>query len=260
MVCMFLLHLLFLSSCDDSSIPVSAARIEAIRIVNTCKNGSGAFGGCAEIREITLPFVGKGSGFDSGDKYHFGRIFGTNQKFSDKAEKTEQTSSNSVSANPKYWIPASVKQVRVMGGEIGFGAFNGCGCIESVMLDDDVSSIGQWAFHGCIGLKSIALPSSIASLAGYQCFADCISLESIIIPESCAQIGSGAFAGLSALASSWALDIFLKSSSNTLPPGFESGWNRRDSSFEHRYYAYSESEPVSTGGLWHYVDGKPTIW
>ena len=72
--------------------------------------------------------------------------------------------------------------------------------IESVMIEDGVTSIGIAAFIDCSSLASITLPNSIRSIGGYV-FKNCSSLTSITIPNSVTSIGSYAFSGCSNLAS-----------------------------------------------------------
>ena len=72
--------------------------------------------------------------------------------------------------------------------------------IESVMIEDGVTSIGIAAFSDCSSLASITLPNSIRSIGGYV-FKNCSSLTSITIPNSVPSIGSYAFSGCSNLAS-----------------------------------------------------------
>ncbi len=240
----------FCGSITKVSVPESVTSI-----------GSGAFGGCALIREMVLPFVGMGAASSSGNKYHFGHVFGKDIKFSsDLAEKVEQPSSSS-SSNPKYWIPKSVKSVEILGGDVGCGAFNGCKYIESVRLDDSVESVGMWAFCGCLGLRDVTLPSGLGSLSGQQCFSNCISLSGIVIPASCETISSGVFECVSQLAEDWDFNIFLENDTGALPIGYAEGWNRKTDLSNHSYYFYSAYDPVSPEGYWHYdSEGNPRTW
>ena len=77
---------------------------------------------------------------------------------------------------------------------INDSAFYGCTGIESVIIPDCVTLIGQKSFMGCSALKSVILPSNITQISSYT-FRDCTSLRSITIPDSVTIIGEHAFSG-----------------------------------------------------------------
>ena len=52
--------------------------------------------------------------------------------------------------------------------------------IESVIIPDSVTSIGDRAFYGCSGLTSITIPDSVTSI-GENAFCDCSGLTSIVV-------------------------------------------------------------------------------
>ena len=64
--------------------------------------------------------------------------------------------------------------------------------IKKVVINNGVTSIGDYAFYGCTGLTSITIPNSVTSI-GYQAFFFCKRLTSITIPNSVTTIGSNAF-------------------------------------------------------------------
>lgn len=68
--------------------------------------------------------------------------------------------------------------------------------IESYIIPDSVTSIGNGAFSGCSSLSSIVIPESVTSI-GDGAFSDCSSLFNIVIPNSVTSIGSDTFAGCS---------------------------------------------------------------
>ena len=66
------------------------------------------------------------------------------------------------------------------------------GCGNSIIPDDgSVTSIGDRAFYRCSSLESIVIPEGVTSI-GERAFRDC-TLTSITIPESVTSIGVGAF-------------------------------------------------------------------
>ena len=66
--------------------------------------------------------------------------------------------------------------------------------IKKVVIEDGVTSIGEFAFRDCSSLTSIEIPSSVTNI-GNGAFSDCSSLASITIPESVTSIGNFAFCG-----------------------------------------------------------------
>ena len=59
--------------------------------------------------------------------------------------------------------------------------------ITSVILNDGITSIGNYAFYNCTGLTSIEIPNSVTSI-GNNTFLDCINLTSTEIPNSVTSI------------------------------------------------------------------------
>ena len=72
--------------------------------------------------------------------------------------------------------------------------------LESVIIPDSVTSIGDFTFAACSLLTSITIPDSVTSI-GIQAFSYCTSLESVIIGNGVTSIGDYAFEGCSSLTS-----------------------------------------------------------
>lgn len=72
--------------------------------------------------------------------------------------------------------------------------------IQKVIIEEGVTSIGNWAFEKCTGLTSVTIPNSVTKI-GDAAFYDCASLTSLDIPASVNEIGEGAFYGCSELTS-----------------------------------------------------------
>ena len=64
--------------------------------------------------------------------------------------------------------------------------------IETVVIEDGITSIGGWAFQNCTGLKSVTIPDSVTSIGGSS-FYQCTSLKKITIPDSVISIYDYAF-------------------------------------------------------------------
>ena len=83
---------------------------------------------------------------------------------------------------------------------IGNKAFYKCFLLTSITIPNSVTNIGNLAFYKCILLTSITIPNSVTSI-GDDAFHNCSSLTSITIPNSVTSIGDEAFCNCSALAS-----------------------------------------------------------
>ena len=97
---------------------------------------------------------------------------------------------------------SSIKKVIIENGvtSIGDFAFNNCRGLTSVTIPNSVTSIGEGAFNHCRGLTSVTIPNSVTSI-GNAAFGDCSGLTSVTIPNSVTSIGDNAFAGCSGLTS-----------------------------------------------------------
>ena len=72
--------------------------------------------------------------------------------------------------------------------------------VKKVVVEEGVTTIGQYAFYGCEALTSVTLPDSMLYFNNFA-FENCTSLESIEIPSNVWSLGSGAFEGCSSLKS-----------------------------------------------------------
>ena len=90
-----------------------------------------------------------------------------------------------------YIIPDSVTS-------IGDYAFSGCSSLSNIVIPDCVTDIGKCAFSHCSSLSNIVIPDSVTSI-GNDAFLRCSSLSNIVISDSVTSIGNGAFLGCSSL-------------------------------------------------------------
>lgn len=163
--------------------------------------GAGAFSNCAALASITVPFVGgsKKSAEDT-EQFPLGYIFGTNS-YSGSTPVTQQFygSEASLITSETYYLPQTLKNVSVTGGNLLAGAFYGCEMLTQVNLGGGTSAIGEDAFFGCSSLTELLLPGGFTAIGG-GAFANCEQLAKIEIPYSVREIGVDAFTGCVALA------------------------------------------------------------
>ena len=83
---------------------------------------------------------------------------------------------------------------------IGDAAFHNCDNITSIIIPDNVNRIGTFAFYSCDNLISVTIGNTVTSI-GEDAFNGCSSLTSIDIPDSVTTIGEYAFRNCSGLTS-----------------------------------------------------------
>ncbi|MCL2023593.1 MAG: leucine-rich repeat protein, partial [Oscillospiraceae bacterium] len=72
--------------------------------------------------------------------------------------------------------------------------------VETVVIEDGVTIIGDMAFGGCINLSTLTFPEGITTI-GISAFANCKKLTSLTLPEGVITIGNAAFADCDMLSS-----------------------------------------------------------
>ena len=128
--------------------------------------GYAAFMGCANLSEITLPFVGMDNTASYNQNQVFGYIFGYNTTAGD--DRVMQYNGY------YYYIPKTLKSVTITSEKvIGKNAFINCDMLESITIQGDVESIGDYAFYSCSNLKSITvLTTTVPTLSSYALNSD----------------------------------------------------------------------------------------
>ena len=165
--------------------------------------GEGAFQNCDNLTKITLPFVGA-SKDAVGYQAVFGFIFGywASSSSSESSLYTYQYYDSSVSSNYKYYyydIPSSLRTVEITGTSIPNGAFRNCTNLQTVLLGDEVTAIGEYAFINS-GLTEMMIPDSVESI-GYGAFRECASLISVVLGDGVLSIGGNSFSECAKLTS-----------------------------------------------------------
>ena len=83
----------------------------------------------------------------------------------------------------EFEIPSGVTELN--------GTFESCSNLESIVIPNNVSLIGNQTFSGCTNLRSATFLGNVTSIGSYAFTST--KLERIVIPESIATIGFGAF-------------------------------------------------------------------
>ena len=72
--------------------------------------------------------------------------------------------------------------------------------INSVVIEEGVTTIGAYAFYYCDSLTSVTIPDSVITI-GEGAFRSCFSLTSVTIPDGVITIGNSAFSGCDSMTS-----------------------------------------------------------
>ncbi len=65
------------------------------------------------------------------------------------------------------------------------------GNITEVIIEEGVTSIGDYVFCNCTSLTTVTIPNTVTSIGG-AAFQNCIGLTSVTIPNTVTSIGSNA--------------------------------------------------------------------
>lgn len=101
------------------------------------------------------------------------------------------------------WSDCRNSATKVVIGEgitsVGYHAFGGFSCLQTVSLPSTVTSIGENAFSNCMALQNISL-THVTSIGKYA-FSDCSGLTALTIPTGVTKISWAAFSGCGGLES-----------------------------------------------------------
>lgn len=253
--------------------------------------GESVFRGCTSLENLTIPFVGRSS-TSTGFQGVFGYIFGYTTQTADSGYSSSSSSFTTLTTGsvanavcswtdktysyrvktggsllfPKYttyyglrsywyYIPSSLKNVTVTGGNINTAAFcrvpnigvifNGVGTIgeyafyngtpTSITMSESVTSIGNAAFYGCSGLTSITIPNSVTTI-GSNAFRNCTSMTRIYIPSSVTTISASSYSYSPFY--DWNSTAIIYCGASSKPDGWGAYWN---------YYASGKTLTVNWG-------------
>ena len=101
-----------------------------------------------------------------------------------------------------FYQNTNIESVSIEDGvtSIGESAFDSCTSLTSVTIPDSVTNIGDSAFYYCTRLTSVTIPNSVTNISGYA-FYYCTNLTSVTMGNSVTNIGQDAFCECTSLTS-----------------------------------------------------------
>ncbi len=153
----------------DSVVTIGAGALQNCSSIKTLKIGNGVstlsaglLFGCSSLESLTIPFLGDNLAEYAAENATLGYIFGT-QKYENAVSVTHSYkydgySSGDVDEYGTYYIPASLKSLRVNGGVIYSASISNCTMLKEIVLGDGITRIQTSALYGTSNIESLTLP------------------------------------------------------------------------------------------------------
>ena len=125
----------------------------------------------------------------------------------------------------------------------------------SLVIPENVVTIGELAFGVCLNLKTVIISNSVKTIDNFA-FTACMDLNSIVIGNGVNFIGNSAFASCNALS----IVYYAGSESDWTKIDIDNTYDGNANLLNATRYYYSETEPTTEGNFWHWVDGEPVAW
>ena len=136
------------------------------------------FYGCDSISNLTLPFVGSSRTASGTYDAVLGYIFGRTESGTIQYHRSE----NGSLYYYNYAIPSSlVKVVLTDDRIIPMGAFHNCTNLTNIVLNEGITSIGDYAFANASSITELTIPDSVQTI-GEDALSACTSLETLVVP------------------------------------------------------------------------------
>ena len=261
-----------------SSAFYGCSKLTSITIPNSVTSiGGSVFRNCTSLENLTIPFVGHSS-TSTGSEGVFGYIFGyetrtaqsdygsSNSSFTTLTTGsvanavcswTDKTYSYRVKTGFLQWttyyglrsfwyyIPSSLKNVTVTGGNINTAAF--CRVPNMSVTINGAESINSYAFYNS-QVTSITIPNSVTSI-GSNAFENCTSMTRIYIPSSVTTISASSYSNSPFYG--WDSTAIIYCGASSKPSGWGACWNYYNSTNALKTY-YQTTDCIHEDGMWAY--------
>lgn len=164
-----------------------------------------AFGGCAQLNDITLPdtpikigkdvfsntlYIETDDNWDQDGLLYIGKhLIATHYK-----HDTFVTKEDTLSIAGGVFYCSQITSAEITGNvkSIGENAFYNCQKLETLILHDGIEIIARNAFSYCSSLTNVTIPGSVSVIDEYV-FSSCKNLSSVNVLEGVTKIESNAF-------------------------------------------------------------------
>lgn len=183
----------------------NCASLEIVHVpASVTSVGAGAFDGCAKLETVLvsgklpeLPDAGSAQLLQPGS--------GVGYDYESDTGVIYRTDANGALTLVNVPTDTTAITVRANTAHLGDEAFAGCSALDGVIgfeTPETLVSVGVRCFADCLAIEqaSFAEFTALASL-GDEAFAGCTALKTVALPDSVSQLGQGAFATCSSLAS-----------------------------------------------------------
>lgn len=161
----------------------------------------GVLAGCDNLTSLTIPFVGS-MAINATHKSDLEKVTSFSHLFNDESnDRSKEYQVNDTETGEYVYVPSSLTEVIVTGGNIETNAFKGMAGLKSIQMKENVSFSfrNHNIFENCKSLETIQLPSSAIyseyTSIGNRMFMNCEALKDIILPSNIQYIGQMAFYG-----------------------------------------------------------------
>ena len=167
----------------------SWSNLKEVTIPNSVTTiGDGAFEGCTSLQKVIW---NARNAQDCSYSSPFSGCGVTDFVFGEEVEHIPAYLCNNLRLLNTIVIPNSVTT-------IGNGAFAWCRGLTTVTIGNSVTTIGYRVFASCTGLTEVSIPNSVTSI-GSSAFSNCRGLKTVTIGNSVTTIGNWAFASCTGL-------------------------------------------------------------
>ena len=154
-------------SITEMAIPESVTTVE-----------ESVFYGCDSITSLTIPFVGSSRTASGTYDAVLGYIFGRTESGTIQYYRSE----NGSLYYYNYAIPSSLVEVILTDDEIiPMGAFHNCTNLTNIVLNEGITTIGEYAFANASSITELTIPDSVQTI-GEDALSGCTSMETLVIP------------------------------------------------------------------------------
>lgn len=188
---------------NGTNIFYNSMQIEKLTVLNNIvRMSSGCLKYLGNLKSLSLPFIGANNEHNiSKNKYSLGYLFGTSS-FTGSEATVQKYYGRVDYESSTYYIPTSLKQLYVEGGNLNYGALYNCKYLESVKLGNGVKEIESYAIYDCVCISNFYIGDNVEIIRTSAFKIENgvnPQLKSIFIPKSVLTIERYAFINYSSI-------------------------------------------------------------